>query len=169
MWDHGHWGVGNGMSFPPRSDQGTLAWAPAEEDEMNLLMSMSMFGHQYLALCSWYVCCLPACPVAGVVCAQLISYPCRYVEHTWGWNSWLTWGVLGVPAKQPLSARKCKLPSPQVAAVVLLKIVPVWQRQPGLSHLLQPWEGNVFSQINKQQLDAIASEFNNRLINKSKT
>lgn len=45
MWDHGHFGVGNGISLPTGSAQGTLACAHAIKDEIYELTSVSVFGH----------------------------------------------------------------------------------------------------------------------------
>lgn len=66
MWDQGCCGMGNDMSLPTGSTQGTLAYAHAEQEEMNLMsVNIYMLGHQSLALKSWQVHWLHGCPVAG--------------------------------------------------------------------------------------------------------
>lgn len=76
-WDHGHCGVGGGISLPPGNAQVIFACAHMEQDEMYWLMTVSMFGHKYLVLSSWQVHWLTGCPVAELLCAQVISWPSR--------------------------------------------------------------------------------------------
>lgn len=50
MCDQGHWGEGSGMSLLARRVRGTLAWTHTVHEEMYRLMTINMYGHQYLVL-----------------------------------------------------------------------------------------------------------------------
>lgn len=81
-WDQGLWGEGSDMSLPASRARSTLAWAQAEQEETNSLMSVNMFFHQYFVLGSWYVRWLLGCPMAGDECAKVKGGPGITVGQT---------------------------------------------------------------------------------------
>lgn len=54
-WHYGLWRTGRGMSLPAGRVYGAFARAHEVHDEINLLMSDTILGHQYLCWRSWYV------------------------------------------------------------------------------------------------------------------
>lgn len=75
MWDHGHWGMDNGMSLPAGNVQVTLAWGQKWHDTTHLWMSACKSDHQYLAWMSSCVHDVLRCPIAAVEWAHMMSFP----------------------------------------------------------------------------------------------
>lgn len=46
-WDHGHAGIGKGISLPAGRVRGTLVWAHVEHEYTTHFTSLDMWGHQY--------------------------------------------------------------------------------------------------------------------------
>lgn len=81
--------MGRGISSPANRVVETLAWVYWEQEEMNLLMLVSMLGHQYVLWRSWWVLITCGYLVAGVSPGdEFVSPYGGYIHPSHGAGPW---------------------------------------------------------------------------------